>query len=438
MHFEFYVDLNEGQANKKLEATLSPKDNMDVEGEISEKSKRDLETAGDQKLEPGQKILHVPNLHTFSESNVDMLRLLVTKYNIPEKYHFPLLVRIRLARAFPDLAARRDFIRINLLSFIVLAQVHMDLGALSSFFLYEPEFISELMALVRSDHSVPQDFRVLSLDALSALTADRSRLPKVISATGCTQHHGEIPSMIRKSVATLTGSVEHPIYTLPFIESLFSFLSSLMATPDGIAALNTAGVISTLLPLLRHTNPEHFPILLQCLSILEYYIAGNSSNTAISLFRDLGGLELLTDRFNMEIEQIQKQREAEITLDTADKGKEKENEESTSSSILDKTMRLEGDELPHEHIGQLPHNQRTLLKIVLRVLLPFIQGGGRHNFTRLIGVTESAFPKSLKYVLDNYQYFGDRIFSFGTLSFICRQKNSNEILFLLLLIYHLP
>lgn len=392
-----------------------------VEGsdEKQEAAHKESEPAGVGKraVRAGHRSIQYPCFHLFTESNIDILSQLVEKYSIPRKYHFPLLMRIRLARSFPDASARRDLVRINLLAFTVLAQAHMDLGTLSSFFLYEPEFIAELMELVKSDRNTPQDFRILALDALSALTTDRSRLPKVIAVTGSSQHHGELPSMVRKAVATLTGSVEHPIFTLPFIDSLFSFLSALMATPDGVAALNTAGIISTLLPLLRHQNPEHSSLLLQCLSILEFYVAGSNSAAAISLFRDLGGLDLLIERFNTEISSAKKVRSEQETggmsaeliteADAQDKGKEKVESDSSQGAGDD----LQDDE---EEDSQLPHHQRSLMKTILRILHPFIQGGGRRNIGRLTGVIEGPFPRSLCYVLEHYPYFGERIFSLGT------------------------
>jgi hypothetical protein len=387
-------------------------------------SKEGEEASAEEKAtRAGHRSIQFPCFHLFTESNIDILTQLVAKYSIPRKYHFPLLMRIRLARAFPDVQARRDLVRTNLLAFTVLAQAHMDLGTLSSFFLYEPEFIAELMELVKSDRHTPQDFRILALDALSALTTDRSRLPKVISATGSSQHHGELPSMVRKSVATLTGSVEHPIYTLPFIDSLFSFLAALMATPDGIAALNTAGIISTLLPLLRHQNLEHAGILMQCLSILEYYVAGSNSAAAVSLFRDLGGLDLLIERFNTEIASVQKAKEQEganmsvegvsEAIDAKDKGKERVDTEPPAADELQPTLDEEDEEESY-----LSHHQRTLVKTILRILLPFIQGGGRRNIGRLTGVIEGPFPRALCYVLEHYHYFGERVFSLGTSPFL--------------------
>jgi len=399
LHFEFYVDAQSADttseaANVESVETKAEGETTTTEGK-PEKTEEGTEKIGTP--QPGLTIIHVPNLHLFKESNLEILELLVKKYNIPRKFHFPLLIRIRLARAFPSHEARRSFIRMNLLAFTILAaQAQMDVSYMNSFFLYEPEFLAELMELVRSDASVPADFRILALKALTALLADTTRLHGLISATGSSQHHGELPSMIRKSVATLTGSVEHPIYTLRFIEALFTFLSSLMATQDGIVALNNAGAIASLLPLLNHTDPRHNGILLKCLMILEYYLSASStaisSSASMSLFRDLGGLDSLVGRFNSEITEVSKSSVVEAMDVDEGKGKEKVTDTEQQDARLD-------------------NNKRTLLKTLGRVILPFVQGGRRRNVGRLTSLIEGQFPASLRFIIKHHHTFGDTIFS---------------------------
>jgi len=416
LHFEFYVNpvgaepITEPQTEETEPATEGAKEVAETKTEETPVIKSDdKKEQGDKKEEaenigaplPGQTVIHLPHLQRFKESNLEILEQLVKKYKIPKRYHFPLLIRIRLARAFPSLEERRNFIRINLLAFTTLAeQAQSDVSLMNSFFLYEPEYISELMELVRSDSSLPADFRILSLRALTALLSDNTRLPNLISTTGCSQHHGELPSMIRKSVATLTGGVEHPIYTLPFIEALFTFLSSLMATQEGIIALNNAGAIASLLPLLNDTDTRHVSVLLKCLNILEFYISASSSavssSASMSLFRDLGGLDSLVARFNQEIVEAQKLLEEGAAPMDVDEGKGKE-----------KITESERKEI------QLDHKKRQLVKTLARVILPFVQGGRRRNVGRLTSLIEGPFPVALRSILQHYDFFGEAIFSNG-------------------------
>ena len=160
-----------------------------------------------------------------------------------------------------------------------------------------------------------------------------------------------------------------------------------------------------------------------CVNIRDYYVAGSNSAAAVSLFRDLGGLDLLIERFNTEIASVQKAKEQEganmsvegvsEAIDAKDKGKERVDTEPPAADELQPTLDEEDEEESH-----LSHHQRTLVKTILRILLPFIQGGGRRNIGRLTGVIEGPFPRALCYVLEHYHYFGERVFSLGTSPFL--------------------
>eukprot|EP01087_Luapelamoeba_hula_P018001 TRINITY_DN5737_c0_g1_i6.p1 TRINITY_DN5737_c0_g1~~TRINITY_DN5737_c0_g1_i6.p1 ORF type:complete len:3934 (-),score=815.66 TRINITY_DN5737_c0_g1_i6:63-11864(-) len=401
LHFEFYVSKEEAAEqskaaqNSESAEAAKPTTNTTTTPE-SQPATTDAPT---QEIDPpplGQTIIHIPNLHTFTESNTDILKMLVHKFRIPHKYHFPLLVRIRLARSFLPLEIRRDIVRTNLLAFTVLAdQSQNDPGMyLASFFMYEPEFLSELMEFVRSDVSLPANFRILALKALTALLTDNNRLPAVISATGCAQHHGDIPSMVRKSVATLTASVEHPIYTPAFIDALLSFIAALISTQEGVAALNTAGLLSSLLPVVSNSDPGNLDAVLKCLQILAYFMASGGGGPALSQFRDLGGLDSLLNRFIREVEAIKKQQESggQQPLTESD-GKGKERAEPTTER------------------GPIESGTKTLLKTLMRVAAPFIQGTRRRSATRLTTIIDGPLPATLTYILRNYDLFGEAIFA---------------------------
>lgn len=88
------------------------------------------------------------------------------------------------------------------------------------------------------------------------------------------QPHGTIPSMVRKSVATITGSLNDTVYTLPFMEALFALLGFLVSAPVGVAAFNQSGLIASLIPIIRHQNPniEHVKVLLMLFLLSNNYL----------------------------------------------------------------------------------------------------------------------------------------------------------------------
>jgi E3 ubiquitin-protein ligase HUWE1 len=103
--------------------------------------------------------------------------------------------------------------------------------------------------------------RVSALNVLIALTSERSQLHTIVECTGASQPHGTLPSMVRKSVATLTGHLEDQIYNMPFVESVFSLLTTL-AYASGIASLTASGLMASLIPMIRyqHTNLSHIKV----------------------------------------------------------------------------------------------------------------------------------------------------------------------------------
>jgi hypothetical protein len=145
LHFEFY-------ANESVQKG-------DSEVELSRDS--------------GLQVIHIPDLSMNSESDLQLLKHLVDEYKVPVGLRFSLLTRLRFARAFSHLDTRQQYICIRLLAFTVLVQASNDTNDLAAFFTNEPEFVNELVTLVRFDDVVPEDIRILAILALGALYQDR-------------------------------------------------------------------------------------------------------------------------------------------------------------------------------------------------------------------------------------------------------------------------
>jgi hypothetical protein len=57
-------------------------------------------------------------------SSTEILHQLVRQYKVPRDLQFPLLVRIRLAKEFPNLEQRRNRVAIQLSSFVTLGMAY--------------------------------------------------------------------------------------------------------------------------------------------------------------------------------------------------------------------------------------------------------------------------------------------------------------------------
>ena len=155
----------------------------------------------------GKNVIDSANLSSLGESPTEILEALVNKFNIPSKYHFPLFARIRISKFFADKKMRQELIYIRLLTFVVMAQTHTsDPNFLTAFFRAEPDFLTEVVDLLNSDQDIPQYIRIASIKALIALLSDNTRVNAVLVITGSHQHHGVVPTIIRRAVAALTSN----------------------------------------------------------------------------------------------------------------------------------------------------------------------------------------------------------------------------------------
>jgi hypothetical protein len=170
----------------------------------------------------GKNVIDIQNLHTFPENSLEILTKLVEKFQIPTKYHFPLFCRIRLVKSFPNNESRTKLIHIRLLSFIILgnapshvtniyffvaqAALLQDAPWLTGFFRAEPDFLPETVGVLDTEKPIPSNIRATAVRALAAIATDQTRLPAVLSVTGCHLHHGVIPTILRRAVANIASN----------------------------------------------------------------------------------------------------------------------------------------------------------------------------------------------------------------------------------------
>jgi hypothetical protein len=124
------------------------------------------------------------------------------------------------------------------------------------------------------------------------------QLRLIVDMAGVYQPHGLLPSMVRKSVATLTGALDNPVLNLVFIEEILSFLTVLIISPGGVNAVDSAGIIASLIPMLRYQSSDinQVKVVAMCVRILDSLVHNNSN---LNGFRDLGGLDDLVERIKV-------------------------------------------------------------------------------------------------------------------------------------------
>lgn len=354
-------------------------------------------SCGIEHLCQGLRVIHLPNIDQCKESDLELLDKLVKEENVPHNLRFSLLTRLRFARAFNYLAARHQYICIRLYAFIILVQASTDTDDLLVFFNNEPEFISELVSLLGYESEVPEKIRVLGILALVALCHDRSRQSTVLTSVTTGGHCGVLPSLMQKTVDYIgcsSGEV-----SIVFAGALLSLVSVLVSSTPGSLALQEAGYIPTILPLLKHTEPKHLQLVSTTVHIIEGFLDFN--NPTAALFRDLGGFDDTITRLKIEVAHVENgsKRNAEGILSHS-KGKQ----------IIDSS---EIYMQPHYSEASISYQRKLLLKALLRAisLATYVPG----NSTRIDGSEESMLPHCLRIIFQKAKDFGGGVFSLAAI-----------------------
>jgi E3 ubiquitin-protein ligase HUWE1 len=366
LHFEFYAEGDASDSSSNSDRNIS-----------------------------GLQVIHIPELHMQTEGDLEFLQQLVERYKVPPRLRFSLLTRLRFARAFPHLSSRRQYICIRLLAFTVLLQSNPDHEDLTTFFINEPEFLDELVTILQCEDTVPEEIRLFAVLALAAQSQDRPRQSNVLTVISAGGHRGILPSLMQKAIGSITESALG--YSIPFVEALLSLVTVLVSSSTGCAALREAGLIPTLIPLLKDMDPEHTRLVSAAVHILEAFM--DYSNSAGTLFRDLGGLDDTVARLKLEVAHVEVGSQLHgAEAHVATKGK---------ALVVEEDMELQQASAGGPSDSLIPYPKRLLLKALLRAIALGTYAPG----TRLHGSEESSLPACLCVIFRHAKEFGGGVFS---------------------------
>lgn len=367
LHFEFYAD------------TESSNELPDVE-----------------QSSQGLQIIHLPNVNTCEETDLELLNKLVKEYKVPTSLRFSLLTRLRFARAFGSLATRQQYTCIRLYAFVVLVQASSEAEELVSFFNNEPEFINELVSLLSYEDAVPEKIRILSLLLLVALCQERSRQPTVLTAVTSGGHRGILSSLMQKAIDSVVSGTSK--WSVVFAEALLSLVTALVSSSSGCSAMREAGFIPTLLPLLKDTDPQHLHLVSTSVHVLEAFM--DYSNPAAALFRDLGGLDDTISRLKVEVSYVENGSQQQC--EDPDVRRKSTQVIAATPAELDNMQPLYSEAL-------VTYHRRLLMKALLRAISLGTYAPG--STARICGPEESLLPHCLCIIFRRAKDFGGGVFS---------------------------
>ncbi|ONK58274.1 uncharacterized protein A4U43_C09F10490 [Asparagus officinalis] len=329
-------------------------------------------------------VIYIPDLHLRKEDDLVILRQCVDQFNVPTEHRFSLLTRIRYAHAFRSPKTCRLYSRICILAFTVLVQSSDAHDELVSFFANEPEYTNELIRLVRSEESVPATIRALAMHALGAQLAayasshERARIlsgSSIISGGG---NRMVLLSVLQKAVLSLSNPSD-PSSPL-FVDALLQFfLLHVLSSSSSGSAIRGSGMVPPLLPLLQDNDPSHIHLVCSAVKTLQKLM--EYSSPSVSLFKDLGGVELLAQRLQIEVHRV---------IGAVD--------ENNNSMVIGDSTKCE-DQL---------YSQKRLIKALLKAL-----GSATYspaNSTRAQNSHDNSLPASLSLIFQNINRFGGDIY----------------------------
>lgn len=329
-------------------------------------------------------VIHIPDLNLQGEDDLSILKHCISQHTVPPEHRFSLLTRIRYAHAFRS-STCRQYTRISLLAFIVLVQSSDAHDELVSFFANEPEYTNELIGLVRSEDAVPGTIRTLAMLALGAQLAayssshERARVlsgSSIISAGG----NRMILSVLQKAVSSLSNARDPT--SLSFIDALLQFyLLHVISSQSSGSSIRGSGMVPTLLPLLQDTDSSHTHLICSAVKTLQKLM--DYSNAAVSLFKDLGGVELLDQRLQIEVHRV------------------------IGTGCEDNNLMVVGDTV--DGADDILYCQKRFIKALLKAL-----GSATYaatNSTRVQNsLDNSPFPSSLLLIFRNVNRFGGDVY----------------------------
>ncbi|XP_023746600.1 E3 ubiquitin-protein ligase UPL2 [Lactuca sativa] len=381
------VMLNERTQDEGL--TLFPSD-LQTENDNSQNrvgSTLYFELHGGDATSTSTSVINIPDLHLRKEDDLSLMKLMIEQYSVLPEHRFSLLTRVRYAHAFRSPRICRLYSKICLLAFIVLVQSSDSHDELVSFFANEPEYTNELIRLVKSEDTIPGTIRTLAMHALGSQLAayssshERARILSGSSISFAGGNRMILLNVLQRAISSLSNSSDPS--SIAFVEALLQFyLLHVISTSSSGSVIRGSGMVPTFLPLLEDSDPSHMHLV--CLAVKTLQKLMDYSNSAVTLFKDLGGVELLTNRLQIEVGRV-------IGSEIGDDNSSMSIGESSSSNV---------DWL---------YSQKRLIRVLLKAL-----GSATYapaNSTRPQGGHDVSLPATLSMIFGNVDKFGGDIYS---------------------------
>ncbi|TQD73794.1 hypothetical protein C1H46_040671 [Malus baccata] len=238
--------------------------------------------------------------------------------------------------------------------------------------------ILRVMQTILENCNNKSSFDGLELAAYSA-SHERARILSVSSISFAGGNRMILLNVLQRAVRSLKNSNDPT--SLAFVEALLQFyLLHVVSSSATGSNIRGSGMVPTFLPLLEDSDPLHLHLV--CFAVKTLQKLMDYSSSAVSLFKESGGVELLSQRLQIEVHRV-------IGLAG----------DNDNSMVIGESSRYSDDQL---------YSQKRLIKASLKALGSATYAAG--NSSRVQHSHDSSLPATLSLIFGNVDKFGGDIY----------------------------
>lgn len=293
VHYQFYRHLGPGEVAQDDKKPLDTPNTTPTKSKGKEKES----SSAAQAVSEGLIVVSLSDIDKPEQSISSIFGDAVDSHLVPEEHQYELMHKIRIARSIQDPKKRQQLLKIRLLAIAIMGHVVQESIANSDFFFYEPDIVSQIAELLHPDKSVPIDVQASAFYALDGLGRYRGKLMEILTALGAAANHGILLAVMR-NVASHMNSDDDEL-SPSYIDGLFTLLGYIVTTQHGGTMVVTAGIVPILTQLIKVEGTRQYRNVNRMLGIL--ISLTNGFATAFTAFCQASGIEILTNRIDLEM-----------------------------------------------------------------------------------------------------------------------------------------
>jgi Domain of Unknown Function (DUF908) len=269
----------------------------------------DAGSVSDVKAAEGWVRLYISPEVVAEEGIEPVFREMVAQASIPKDEQFKLFVQILIAHYYNNAADRQQFLRCQLyaisslgMSFstvLIVANVCDSHAMEKTLFNARPDLVQQLVRLLHNDSEAGINLRTIVLKTLRTLArnsvyasnrrSEHSRFHQILNAVDASLNHGILMTLLRENVTYMQNNdpcADH----LQYAQALQRLIREFLESPQGAQNLGFAGVVPTLVDILKIERSSVWQIVVTVADLLGTLLPHQRHNGLFPHFVETDGL----------------------------------------------------------------------------------------------------------------------------------------------------